>query len=304
MTSATSPSVSLRPSGNLDRGDLLRRARQAERAHARDGAPAGVAARNVARGARDAARYFRDRQVERQQGALVRLDQDPFVARAHRLDLVHPGADQPVAHAQRPGLERALRQVPGEHDAQQVLVSHDAPDPGRLAVLGQGRDPGYGGVHIRQRRLHVAAGLELYADAGAAFLGVGNNPLHPVEEPDFGFDRLDDGVVHILCASAGPGYRNENHVDAEIREELLVHPREREQADNQHRRHQQVRRRRVTREQRNHGTMTLTPGAISGKRVSTMRSPFSSGPCTSRLSPSRARTATSTASRRSSAPMR
>ena len=296
--------ATVRERPHLDGGDLLGGARKPQRAHAGDRLPAGVAARYVARRARNAARDFRDRQVERQQVPLVGLDQDPLVARADGLDLVDTGPDEPVPHAQRPGLERALRQGPGKHDAQQVFVADHAPDPRRLAVFGQGGDARDGRIHVRQRRLHVGPGLEIDREAGAALLGGGNHPLHTVEEPDLGLDRLDDGVVHILRPGTRPRHRDDDRVDAEIGEELLVHPRERQQPDDQHRRHQQVRRRRVAREQRDHGTCTLTPGAISGKRVSTMRWPSSSGPCTSRLSPSLARTATSTASSRSSAPMR
>ena len=256
---------------DLDRRDLLGRARKTERTHPRDRAPAGVAPRYVARGARDPARYFRYRKVEGQQVLLVRLDQDPFVAGADHLHFIDPGADQPVAHPGRPGLDRALRQVSGEHDAQQVLVAHDAPYPGRLAVLGQGRDAGHGRFHVRQRRLHVGARLENDPYVCETLLGVGDHPFHAVEETDLGLDGLDDGVVHILRAGARPGHGDEDHVDAEIGEELLVHPPERQQPDHQHRSHQQVRRRRVAREQRDQGTVTLTPEAISGKRVSTMR---------------------------------
>ena len=256
---------------DLDPGDLLGRAREAERTHPRERASAGVAARYVARGARNPARYFRYRQVEGQQVLLVRLDQDPFVARPDHLHFIDPGADQPVAHPGRPGLDRALRQVSGEHDAQQVLVAHDAPYPGRLAVLGQGRDAGHGRLHIRQRRLHVGARLENDPYVCETLLGVGNDPLHAVEETDLGLDGLDDGVVHILRAGARPGYGDEDRIDAEIRKELLVHPPERQQPDHQHGRHHQVCRRRVAGEQRDQGTVTLTPGAISGKRVSTTR---------------------------------
>ena len=269
----------VREGADLNGGDLLGRAGKPERAHPRDRAPACVAPRDVARGARNPARYFGYRQVERQHVLLVRLDEDPLVAGADRLHFVHAGADQPVAHAQRPCLERALRQVSGEHDAQQVLIAHHAPHPGRLAVLGQGRDAGYGRVHLRQSRLHVGAGLENDPNVREALLGVGNHPLHAVQETDLGIERLDDGVVHILRPGPGPRHGDENRVDAEIGEELLVHPRERQQADDQHGRHQQVRRCRMAREQRNHGVRTSTPGAVSGQRVSTMRWPSSSGLC-------------------------
>ena len=83
----------VREGPDLDGGDLLGGARKAERAHPGDRAPAGVAARYVARGACNAAGDFRDRQIERQQVALVDLDQDPLVAGADRLHLIDPGAD-------------------------------------------------------------------------------------------------------------------------------------------------------------------------------------------------------------------
>ena len=205
------------------------------------------------------------------------------------------------------GPQRRLGERAGDDDIAYVLIEVEAVDDRLLGVLRQRLDPIHGVLDIGQRRIEIRPRLELHDDRADAFHGLCEDALDPVEEADLRLDCRDDVGIDILGAGAGPGHADRDPFDGEGGEELRVHAREPERAEQNHQHHHQIGGRTVAREQRDqtatglaHRTSTLTPGPISGKRVVATLSPSVIPPDTTTSLPTRASSATGRGSSRPS----
>ena len=176
--------------------------------------------------------------------------------------------------------QRRLGERAGDDDIAYALVEVEAVDHRPLGVLRQRLDPIHGVLDVGQRRVEICPGLELHDDRADTLHGLREDALDPVEEADLRLDCRDDVGIHILGAGAGPGHADRDPFDGEGGEELSVHARKPERAEQDHQHHDEVGGRTVAREQRDqtatglaHRTSTLTPGPISGKRVVATLSP-------------------------------
>ena len=176
-------------------------------------------------------------QVELAQALRSDLDPDFLVPRSEYIDLVAAGVQQVVAQALGDFFQRGFRIGARDDDAGDRVVPDEAPNLRRLAVFRQGRHLADRGLHVRQGRLHVSAGVEFDDDLAAALDGRALHAAHAVEEADLRVERLDDVRIDILRTGAAPLDRNTDHVEAEIGKELGVDLTQGEDADKDHQDH-------------------------------------------------------------------
>ena len=292
---------------DLDLADLLGRSGKTQASDLLVGAGRDDAGGLVGRARADPRRDIAEREVELAQAPLADLDPDLLAPAAEQVDLVDPSGKQALPDVLGVGTQRRLGERAGDDDVAYALVEVEAVDDRLLGVLRQRLDPIHGVLDIGQRRIEIRPRFELHDDRADAFHGLREDALDPVEEADLRLDGRDDVGIHVLGAGAGPGHADRDPIDVEGGEELRVHAREPERAEQNHQHHHQIGGRTVAREQRDqtatglaHRTSTLTPGPISGKRVVATLSPSVIPPDTTTSLPTRASSATGRGSSRPS----
>ena len=126
------------------------------------------------------------------------------------------------------------RQGTANDDIRHTIRPPRPPGHGRFGVLWQIGDGIEGVLHIGAAARHVPTGFELYREACAPFGGLGANVGHPFDRLQHGANDLNNGAIHIFCASPGPANINADIVDHDVGKELRAHLRDRRQPRDQH----------------------------------------------------------------------